>query len=95
MASPVSIWARSFSTSPFGKAGCVNASARRPKGRGLSYFYLEQYERAVQEYNKALELDPQYSVIYKYRGETYEALGKVAEAEADFKKYEELTGQKP
>jgi hypothetical protein len=28
-------------------------------------------------------------------GEAYQALGKTAQAEADFKKYEGLTGQKP
>jgi len=34
-------------------------------------------------------------VAYKNRGIAYQKLGKATEAEADFKKYEELTGQKP
>jgi len=40
-------------------------------------------------------LNPNMASAYRNRGLAYQALGKTAEAEADFKKYEELTGQKP
>jgi Flp pilus assembly protein TadD len=54
---------------------------------------LEQYERAIRDYSKAIELDPDYVNAHNNRGFAYQALGKTVEA--DFKKYEELTGQKP
>jgi tetratricopeptide (TPR) repeat protein len=53
---------------------------------------LEQYERAIRDYSKAIELDPDYALAYNNREFAYQALGKTVEAEADFKKYEELTG---
>jgi tetratricopeptide (TPR) repeat protein len=56
---------------------------------------MGQYERAIQDYNKALEINPQFASAYKNRGLAYQALGKTAEADGDFKKYEELTGQRP
>jgi tetratricopeptide (TPR) repeat protein len=59
------------------------------------YGELTKYERAIQDYDQAIELDPDYALAYNNRGFAYQALGKTVEAGADFKKYEELTGQKP
>jgi tetratricopeptide (TPR) repeat protein len=56
---------------------------------------LEEYEHALQDYDKAIQINPQLADAYLARGRIYIQLGKVTEAEADFKKYEELTGQKP
>ena len=63
--------------------------------RGRVYSRLVQYEHTIQEYNQANELDPQYPDAYYNRGLAYQQLNKNAEAEADFKKYEELIGEKP
>ena len=59
------------------------------------YGELKKYERAIQDYDQAIELHPDYVNAHNNRGFAYQALGKTVEAEADFKKYEELTGQKP
>ena len=63
--------------------------------RGIAYGDLGKYEQAIRDYNKAIELDPQYANTYYNRGILYQTLDKITEAEADFKKYEELTGEKP
>jgi tetratricopeptide (TPR) repeat protein len=57
------------------------------------YGELKKYERAIQDCDQAIELDPDYVNAHNNRGFAYQALGKTVEA--DFKKYEELTGQKP
>ncbi len=62
---------------------------------GNTQYVLGQYLLAIQAYDKAIELNPNDSDAYKNRGNTYQKLGKTAEAEADFKKYEELIGEKP
>ena len=58
----------------------------------MSYKELGEYERAIQDYDMTVKLDLQYFSAYYYRGLAFQKLGKTAEA--DFKKYEELTGQK-
>jgi tetratricopeptide (TPR) repeat protein len=63
--------------------------------RGMAYHSLQQYERALQDYDQAIRFEPEYADAYKNRGLALQALGKASEAEADFKKYEELTGEKP
>jgi hypothetical protein len=40
-------------------------------------------------------MNPQDAGTYRLRGLVYILLDKTTEAAADFKKYEELTGQKP
>ena len=51
---------------------------------------LGQYERAIQDYDEAIRLNPQYVYAYNNRGLTYQSLGKVEEAERDFQKAKEL-----
>ncbi len=63
--------------------------------RGIAYEALAQYERAIKDYDKAIQLNPKDALAYYNRGVAYQKLGKTAEAEADLKKYEELTGEKP
>ncbi len=62
---------------------------------GVTYASMEEYEHAIQEFDKALKIDPKNALAYMNRGVAFRELGKTAEAEADFKKYEELTGQEP
>lgn len=61
--------------------------------RGLAYHSLKDYDRAIQDYDKALKMAPNLANAYYARGLAYKALGKTSEAEADFAKYKELTGQ--
>ena len=50
---------------------------------------------AVHNTSITINLTPDYADAYKARAFAYDRLGKTTEAEADFKKYEELTGEKP
>ena len=58
--------------------------------RGLSYYDLGQYERAIQDYDGAIRLNPQHAAAYYVRGMGYEGLGKTKEAELDYQKAKDL-----
>ena len=42
--------------------------------RGLAYHYLGQHQRAIQDYNNAVQLDPDRAVAYHNRDSAYAAL---------------------
>ena len=69
---------------------CPNYSAFPWGVRGYLWYMVRKPERAVQDYDKAIELDPGYADYYDWRADAYEELGKKAEATVDRKKYEEL-----
>lgn len=58
---------------------------------GWTYYYAGDYERARQQYLKALEIDPQSSRAHKRLLELYETTGKYDDAIAEFSK---LNGEK-
>lgn len=60
--------------------GCVN-------------FQLQYFSEALTNFNRAIEIDPNNALAYINRADTYTALGKTKEAEADKKKYVQLGGQ--
>jgi len=64
--------------------------ARAYYDRGNAYARLDQCERAIQELDEAIRLDPQYVSVYFSRGLAYEAIGKSEEAKRDFAKAKEL-----
>jgi lipoprotein NlpI len=37
-------------------------------GRGLAYADLKQFKKAIQDYNQAIELDPEYTYAFNNRG---------------------------
>ena len=45
-------------------------------GRGVAYFQLGLNERAIQDYDKVIRLDPQNVGAYKNRGIAYSYLGQ-------------------
>ncbi len=47
---------------------------------GAAYFYLGQYDRAMEELRKTLELNPGFSMALAYLGEVYEAKAMYADA---------------
>ncbi|NET59448.1 MAG: tetratricopeptide repeat protein [Symploca sp. SIO2E6] len=52
--------------------------------RGLIYFQSGQPEKALADYNKALQLNPQLDSVYNNRANYYVSVGKLSEALADY-----------
>jgi tetratricopeptide (TPR) repeat protein/S1-C subfamily serine protease len=61
--------------------------------RGASYTNLKQYENAIIDYDKAVQLNPLYAEIYANRGLTYFNLGKLEDAIVDYNKAIQLDPQ--
>ena len=60
---------------------------------GHRYFYMEQYERAIQNCLNALEIDPQYNMAYMMMGLIKSLTGKLAEGIQDLEMAVKLGGQ--
>jgi lipoprotein NlpI len=45
--------------------------------RGLAYAKLKQFEKAIQDYNQAIELDPEYTYAFNNRGLAYNCSGVI------------------
>ena len=56
----------------------------------VHYNILKKYDLAIDDFNKAIERNPNFALAYNNRGIAYKALGKDAEAEKDFAKAREL-----
>ncbi|MBO7237840.1 MAG: tetratricopeptide repeat protein, partial [Elusimicrobiaceae bacterium] len=52
--------------------------------RGLVYEELAKWDEALADYNKTIELSPQWPIAYNNRGYVYLKQGKYAQAKADF-----------
>ena len=62
---------------------------------GGGYFGQQEYDKAIEQYRKATEINPAFSPAYNSLGYAYRPLEKYAEAEAAFKKYIELIPRDP
>ena len=51
--------------------------------RGISYSNLGQDQNAINDYTKAIQLDPDYAKAYYNRGTSYAKLGQYTLANAD------------
>jgi tetratricopeptide (TPR) repeat protein len=51
---------------------------------------LKEYEKAIEDYNKAIELDPKFAIAYTNRGVAYDKLKEHEKAIEDFNKAIEL-----
>ena len=51
--------------------------------RGLNYTYLQQYDLAMADYDKAIQLNPRYSLALNNRACLYQHLGKYSMALKD------------
>ena len=58
--------------------------------KGNDYFKQGDYQKAIEQYDEAIRLDPQDALAYYNRGVAYDNLGKTIEAERDFAKAKEL-----
>ena len=54
--------------------------------KGTEYMEDEQYEIAIHEFNKAIQLDPDYYAAYFNRGYSYDGLGEYQTAISDHTK---------
>lgn len=62
---------------------------------GNAYFARQQYDKAIAELKRAIEINPNYSPAYNSLGYAYRPQGNYAEAEKAFKKYIELVPKDP
>jgi eukaryotic-like serine/threonine-protein kinase len=53
---------------------------------GANYYYLGQYDRAVQYLTNSLRLDPDVGFSYGVLGDAYRSLGRLAESKAVYKR---------
>lgn len=58
--------------------------------REFTLYNLEEYELAIVDYNKAIELKPNFVEAYKLRGACYHQLGETDKAQADFNRAAQL-----
>ena len=57
---------------------------------GGGWFGQQEFDKAIEQYRKAIEIDPRYSPAYNLLGYAYRQVGKYDDAELAFKKYIEL-----
>lgn len=62
---------------------------------GNNYFGQQEYAAAIEEYNKAVKINAEFSQPYNQLGYSYRFLGDYIEAEKAFKKYIELIPDDP
>ena len=60
--------------------------ARAYNNRGSAYYQLGRIERAIEDYNRAIQLSPQLAEFYANRAYAYELLSKDSEARRDFER---------
>ena len=58
--------------------------ARTYVEKGIEYFSLSQYEKAIKSYDKAIRLNPKTANAYNKRGVAYQALGQYDKAIQDY-----------
>jgi tetratricopeptide (TPR) repeat protein len=52
--------------------------------RGTAYADLKQFKKAIQDYNQAIELDPEYTHAFNNRGFAYADLKQFKKAIQDY-----------
>ena len=68
----------------------LEQDANAPKlynDRGISCSEGQRYSMAIDNFTKAIELDPKYAIPYFNRAQALEQIGKAKDAVADYKKY--------
>jgi len=58
--------------------------------RGFSYLRKDQFDKAIADYNRAVEVNPGFAVAYYNRGTAYYKVGQFYMATSDYKKAIEL-----
>ena len=60
------------------------------KDRGWAYLHLKDYQRAISDFDRAIELNPKYALAYGSRGLVYHSLKDYQRAISDFDRAIEL-----
>jgi tetratricopeptide (TPR) repeat protein len=68
---------------------------RAHSGLAILCSAAQQYDKAVAEYRKAIELNPDYSIAYNQLGYAYRSAGNMEAAESSFRKYIALIPNDP
>jgi tetratricopeptide (TPR) repeat protein len=77
-------------------AGCAKVqqpkleSAEAYNDRGVAYGRKGQYDQAIADYNKAIEINPRGAMTYKNRGSAYYHKGQIDKGISDFNKAIEI-----
>ncbi len=58
--------------------------------RGVAYRSKGQYDQAISDFNKALEINPRYARAHYNRGNTYYQMGRYDQAISDYNKALEI-----
>ena len=53
-------------------------------------YYKNEFQKAIADFTKAIEIDPNFEAAYRHRGDTYQLMGEKELAQADRKKADEL-----
>ena len=61
---------------------------------GRAYTTMGQFDEAIGEYKKALELDPNSPEIHMHLAALYRRLGRIVEADVELKRYKEIIKEK-
>ena len=69
---------------------CGGDSAEAHYNKGVAYELAGEYRLAIQEYDKAIELNPNFPDAYVSRGFAYDYLGEIHRAIEDYDKAIEL-----
>ena len=75
--------------------GCsffVLSEAELAYNDGIAYSKLGQHQRAIQDYDKAIQLDPDDAMAYRLRGSMHQVLGMTSRAQEDFDSNMSLIG---
>ena len=71
----------------FNKAIAVHPFDYLYGNRATAFYYLGRYEEALQDYDRAIRLNPEAPRFFSERAQTYRALGNLAAAREDVKRY--------
>ena len=73
------------SISPLTEAIQINPETESYLNRGNAYVSLGNYKLAISDFDRAIEINPNYAKAYFNRGLAYNILGKYNQAIEDFK----------
>ena len=62
----------------------IHESAYTEFYRGLTYQYTDKYDKAIEQYDKSIELNPNYAEAYNNRGVAKDSLGEHKDAITDY-----------